>query len=456
MSLKISSISTKFHVVLIFIIFLSRVSDASNDVDENNPCYNSEGVAINCQPEFVNAAFGKSVQATSTCGSPAHEFCAQQRQKQQQNGVSSCFVCDTSNPVLSHPPSHLTDPHNSNNLTCWQQQKLRYNLQETNLTISLGKKFEVTYVSLQFCHTRPDSLAIYKSSDFGQTWIPFQFFSSQCEHVYGRKPRNQTNKWNKQEAFCSEDFSQTTNFVGTSRVAFNTLEGRSSNNELDANPILQDWQTATDIRIVFNRLNTRDISPTAQLNSYSFYSMSDVAIGGRCKCNGHASRCAPVAKSRYSKEVKLVCQCQHNTDGDDCERCKPFYMDRPWSRGGRTNTTECVACNCNNHSNKCHFDPEIFALTNNQTGGVCEDCLHNTVGRNCHQCRKGYYRDLSKLLTHKHACKKCHCHQSGSVESSCHPETGQCPCKPGVTGLTCNRCAPGYQQSESILKPCVC
>lgn len=42
------------------------------------------------------------------------------------------------------------------------------------LTLSLGKKYEITYVSLQFCNQRPDSMAIYKSMDFGKTWLPFQ------------------------------------------------------------------------------------------------------------------------------------------------------------------------------------------------------------------------------------------------------------------------------------------
>ncbi|KAK6059168.1 laminin EGF-like protein [Cooperia oncophora] len=33
--------------------------------------------------------------------------------------------------------------------------------------------------------------------------------------------------------------------------------------------------------------------------------------------------------------------------------------------------------------------------------------------------------------------------------------TGQCVCKLGVTGLTCNRCARGYQQSRSSVTPCI-
>lgn len=32
-------------------------------------------------------------------------------------------------------------------------------------------------------------------------------------------------------------------------------------------------------------------------------------------------------------------------------------------------------------------------------------CRHNTAGRNCHYCREGYYRDSSKPITHRKACK---------------------------------------------------
>ena len=45
--------------------------------------------------------------------------------------------------------------------------------------------------------------------------------------------------------------------------------------------------------------------------------ISDLAIGGRCKCNGHASDCALDAATG-----EMNCDCKHNTAGKECEKCK--------------------------------------------------------------------------------------------------------------------------------------
>lgn len=57
--------------------------------------------------------------------------------------------------------------------------------------------------------------------------------------------------------------------------------------------VVQNWVTATDIRISLNRLNTfgdEVFGDPEVLKSY-FYAIADVAVGARCKCNGHASKC---------------------------------------------------------------------------------------------------------------------------------------------------------------------
>ncbi|KAH8009577.1 hypothetical protein HPB51_018270 [Rhipicephalus microplus] len=54
---------------------------------------------------------------------------------------------------------------------------------------------------------------------------------------------------------------------------------------------------------------------------------------------------------------------------------------------------------------RCRFNMELYKLSGRQSGGVCLNCRHNTAGRHCHYCKEGYYRDHSKPITHRKACR---------------------------------------------------
>lgn len=157
-----------------------------------------------------------------------------------------CHICDVSQPRQSHPASYLTDLNNPNNLTCWRSEPMQPHPQgyqdNVTLVLSLEKTYELTYISLQFCSRRfkPDSMAIYKSVDYGNTWQAFQFYSSSCRKDYGKQPRAGITKANEQEALCSDAHRGDlgTNNIGA-RIAFSTLEGRPSAADFDNSPVLQ-------------------------------------------------------------------------------------------------------------------------------------------------------------------------------------------------------------------------
>ncbi|KAH9370324.1 hypothetical protein HPB48_006758 [Haemaphysalis longicornis] len=273
---------------------------------QQDPCFDEMNNPRRCIPDFVNAAFGKEVRTSSECGSPPSRYCSTATDEKGEI-VRNCQICDSGNPKRRHPAAYLTDLNNPNN----------------------------------FCGAKPDSLAIFKSTDHGRSWQPFQFYSSQCRKMYGRPNRALITKANEQEPLCTDPQSSTEQLSGA-RIAFSTLEGRPSAYEFDSSPVLQEWVTATDVKVVFNRLTNwalpepdNDTLVPAREASF-YYAVSDFAVGGRCKCNGHGSRCV------QNRDGQLACECKHNTAGRDCEKCKPFYFDRPWGRATAHDAHECV------------------------------------------------------------------------------------------------------------------
>lgn len=143
-------------------------------------------------------------------------------------------------------------------------------------------------------------------------------------------------------ALCTSEFSDISPLTG-GEVAFPTLEGRPSAYNFDNSKELQDWVTATDIRITLDRLNTfgdEVFGDEKVMRSY-FYAIADFAVGARCKCNGHASECVDSSSQYPGEPRRLVCRCEHNTAGADCDMCLPFYNDKPWGRATATDAEEC-------------------------------------------------------------------------------------------------------------------
>ena len=49
--------------------------------------------------------------------------------------------------------------------------------------------------------------------------------------------------------------------------------------------------------------------------------------------------------------------------GNNCEYCMEFYRDVPWTPATGQRKNECKRCNCNEHTDKCHFDNRIFRVS---------------------------------------------------------------------------------------------
>ncbi|KAM3867578.1 netrin-G2 [Diretmus argenteus] len=188
----------------------------------------------------------------------------------------------------------------------------------------------------------------------------------------------------------------------------------------------------------------------------------------RCKCNLHAAMCV-------LRDATLQCECDHNTAGQDCQRCDQRFKSRSWKPGsylpipmGTANTfieakeerqekekndkgyekkggpkfsqlskvayVNFQDCECNGHSNRCSYIDYINVVT-------CVSCKHNTRGQNCQYCRLGYYRNPSTTLDDEKACivnvcdeERLFCQNGGTCI-----DFERCVCPDEFTGSLCEK-----------------
>ena len=149
----------------------------------------------------MNAALNRPVEASSECGKSSRgpeTFC--RLSNNVKNVVSdkiggqasinrSCYLCDDRHPRTSHDASLVTDVNDPRNKTCWVSSLQPYDTDDhqnnVTLTISLGKRFEITYISVTFCQEEPAAFRIWKSNDHGLSWQPFRMYARNCQKSYG-------------------------------------------------------------------------------------------------------------------------------------------------------------------------------------------------------------------------------------------------------------------------------
>ncbi|KAH7979957.1 hypothetical protein HPB49_012193 [Dermacentor silvarum] len=140
-------------------------------------------------------------------------------------------------------------------------------------------------------------------------------------------------------------------------------------------------------------------------------------------------------------DESVVClECPQGYSGRRCDLCFDGHYGDP--QGNFGSKVPCKKCECNDN-----IDPNAVANCNTTTG-ECLKCVYNTTGFNCERCLPGHFGDA--LSVPKGDCKPCDCHRLGSMEGSeCDPRSGQCACKANVAGRQCGQCREGYWNLQS-------
>ncbi|XP_062871277.1 basement membrane-specific heparan sulfate proteoglycan core protein isoform X2 [Trichomycterus rosablanca] len=144
-----------------------------------------------------------------------------------------------------------------------------------------------------------------------------------------------------------------------------------------------------------------------------------------CNCHGHANACDPVSGHCLS--------CQHNTEGPQCNQCRPGYFGDP-SRG---RPDDCKPCPCpytessRRFSNTCLLDVDLQA--------TCDACKPGYTGRRCERCASGFTGNPLQPSGQCVLISSGTCDNRGTINSSSRP----CSCKANVAGASCDECKPG-------------
>ncbi|XP_009072322.1 PREDICTED: laminin subunit alpha-3, partial [Acanthisitta chloris] len=134
-----------------------------------------------------------------------------------------------------------------------------------------------------------------------------------------------------------------------------------------------------------------------------FYRETKGFFAGRCvpcNCNGNANRC-------QDGTGKCI-NCQYNTAGEKCERCKDGYF-------GDATQGSCRMCPCpytNRFATGCVANGEEIQCL----------CKEGYTGVRCERCAPGYFGNPQNYGGY---CQKCNCNNNGQL-ASCDHLTGEC------------------------------
>ncbi|XP_054528111.2 laminin subunit alpha-3 isoform X3 [Pan troglodytes] len=172
--------------------------------------------------------------------------------------------------------------------------------------------------------------------------------------------------------------------------------------------------------------------------------------GGQCPCqpNVIGRQCTRCATGHYGFPRCKPCSCGWRPCEEMTGQCRcPPRTVRPQCEVCETHSFSfhpmagCEGCNCSRRGTIEAAMPEC-----DRDSGQCR-CKPRITGRQCDRCASGFYRFPE--------CVPCNCNRDGTEPGVCDPGTGACLCKENVEGTECNVCQEGsFHLDPANLKGC--
>ncbi|KAH9488089.1 Laminin subunit alpha-2 [Bulinus truncatus] len=400
-------------------------------------------------PVVFNLASKAHISVNATCGATKPEvFCKLvEHVKIFPAENRHCGICDnsSSNPLQRHPITNAIDGSNR----WWQSPTLTNGAQYNYVTITIDLKqiYQVAYIIIKAANApRPGNWILEKSLD-GVHYEPWQYFAMtdrECRDAYRKRATvGVPTTLGDNEVICTSRYSSLTP-LENGEIFVSLVNNRPG--VFQPSKELVDFVSARYVRLRFQKIRTLN----ADLMTFASID--------------------PTIVDETVTRRRLQCHCQHNTDGDNCEKCLPLFNNKPWQVGGIQNLG-CEECNCHGKADSCVYNATVDALGlalnmkgDIDGGGVCINCKEYTAGINCEKCIDGYYRPTGVSPYMRFPCKKCSCQETQTTTSKCvlddsgihiglHP--GDCLCQKGYAGRKCNTCETGYYGYPNC-RPCRC
>lgn len=397
----------------------------------------------------------------------------------------------------------------------WQSENGKENV---SIQLDLEAEFHFTHLIIVFATFRPAAMLIERSYDFGKSWHVYKYFASNCAESFPDAPTDSRNitdvvcdhryssvepskngevifrvlpphmKIENPYADHVQNMLKMTNlrinFTKLHSLGDTLLDDRSEIQEKYYYGIsnmvvrgscscyghasrclpLEGFDTQYDM--VHGRCecthNTKGLNCEHCEDFYNDLPWKP-ALGKltnackKCNCNNHANSCHfDQAVYEHSGRISggFCDNCEHNTQGQHCEQCLPFFYRDP--NEDILSPYVCKPCDCDPTGSLDDGICDSIAEPESETeAGSCH-CKKHVKGRRCDICKDGFWNLTSSI----DGCVECTCNTLGTVNNSgCNFNTGECTCKRLVTGRDCNQCMPetyGLSESKDGCSLCNC